>query len=167
MVATHVLNLAAPGSIPGWAFFVRLSASAVCLAVDHGIRSHTQEAKKIVTILSRPPPLATRRVSVRGYLFNQLYSSLRLVFESSDDKDFFPTLNRTPLHAHTTPTHTTLTYADNVHQAADTTATCVRLRIKRNVQRQITSHHDNAHGRAAILIPTVRVAKFDNTSPLT
>ena len=90
MVATHGLNLVAPGSIPGLGFFrTRLSASAVCLAVDHGIRSHTQEAKKIVTILSWPPPLATRRVSVRGYLFDQLYSSLRLVFESSDDKDFF------------------------------------------------------------------------------
>ena len=77
-------------------FPTRLSASAVCLAVDHGIRSHTQEAKKIVTILSWPPPLATRRVSVRGYLFDQLYSSFRLVFESSDDKDFLklaPTLS--------------------------------------------------------------------------
>ena len=90
MVATHVLNLLAPGSIPGLGFFrTRLSASAVCLAVVHGIRSHTQGAKKIVTILSWPPPLTTRRVSVRGYLFDQLYSSLRLVFESSDDKDFF------------------------------------------------------------------------------
>ena len=66
-------------------------------------------------------------------------------------------IGRRSTHTHTTPTHNTdvrIQRAPGSRHYRHVRAYVTELAIKRNVQRRNTAHFDNAHGKAAILIPT-------------